>query len=116
MPIVKNPKIKVETFTDVDGVKHTLAYVPHPMFSDKKLKKELEMAKEKNNVKQMNPETESEEKEQLRKEASQLFDKVVAYQTKMQDLDQVRKMSQVQQVLTAAQLNIMVCHYEIMTM
>ena len=70
---------------------------------------------EENNVKQINPNKESEEKVALRKEASDLFDKVKAGQELMSDLDRVRKMSQVQQVLMAAQLNVMVCYYEILT-
>ena len=70
---------------------------------------------EENNVKQINPNKESEEKVALRKEASDLFDKVKAGQELMGDLDRVRKMSQVQQVLMAAQLNVMVCYYEILT-
>ena len=70
---------------------------------------------EENNVKQINPNKESEEKVALRKEASDLFDKVKAGQELMGDLDRVRKMSQVQQVLMASQLNVMVCYYEILT-
>jgi len=70
---------------------------------------------EENNVKQINPNKESEKKAALRKEASDLFDKVKAGQELMGDLDRVRKMSQVQQVLMAAQLNVMVCYYEILT-